>query len=79
MPEIHNKDGSLSSYAFDCGYQELEDSGEIRTRLYKEHGVYHVRCHDHKNQVRLVWETFGYLKPARRYYNFLRKQVRNGA
>lgn len=78
MPEIHNKDGTLSRYALECGYQELEDTGEIRTRLYSDNGLYVVRCHDHKNQTRIAWKTFLYLQDARQFYNKMRREVRDG-
>jgi hypothetical protein len=70
--EFHNKDGSLTRYALACGYVEKEyhnyPQGRAYTTLYMEHGVYNVRSFDYDNHTRILWESFPYLKDARRRY-----------
>lgn len=49
MTKFKNKSGTLTAYAFACGYIEVAKNG---TKLFMEHNHYHVRK-DHKH-----WYTF---------------------
>ena len=66
--KMHNKDGSCSPYAFICGYLDtygdwLNGNG---VRLYAD-GCYHVKGGGIGDRGANVWETFHYLKDARRF------------
>lgn len=54
IPKFTNKDGSLTAYAFSCGYIQRQGNGH----LYKD-GVYHVSTPD-------TWESFSLLADARK-------------
>jgi len=68
--KFHNKDGSLTRYAFACGYQELTElpKTRIRTKLFWDSCCYAVIQYDDKEGKRLCWETFTRLKDARKFY-----------
>ena len=68
MPAFYTKRGDLTAYALACGYVETKSRGEKIARLWAEHGVFHVRTHDHGRGVRLVWEAFHKLGAARACY-----------
>lgn len=74
-PKFNNKDGSLTRYAFACGYVEQHDNKEsnCRTVLWLDCGVYHVRSHQFNGAGRIAWETFYTVKEARKAY---REQVK---
>lgn len=68
------KDGSLSRYAFTCGYAESCTKGQIRVELYHEYGCYHIQAYNYDlPDCRLVWETTNSLTYARQQYHALRK------
>lgn len=69
-PKFNNKDGSLTRYAFACGYVEQHDNKETNSRvvLWFECGAYHVRSHQFQGAGRLAWETFHTVKEARMFY-----------
>lgn len=77
---------SLTAYELSCGCVQICEqpiiadgtSGSIRTTMWKEHGSYHVRTHNHATHVRLVWNVFPTLKDARREFNTQVRQVRTG-
>jgi len=60
-PIFYNKNGTLTRYAFSCGY--VEEHGN--KNLSMEHGVFHVKGFD--NQGRHVWQSFDTVKPARAF------------
>lgn len=63
---FYNKDGTLTRYAFSCGYVETHTpKGEDRTTLTleMEHGVFHVK--GFKGTQR-VWESFDRVSEARK-------------
>jgi hypothetical protein len=62
-PIFYNQNGTLTAYALACGY--VETNGTIR--LYKD-GCYHVR------DGSTIWETFGLLTDARKFYGQLNKR-----
>lgn len=73
-PKFYNKDGSLTQYAFGCGYLEVEKMGtHSRITLGKEHGVYHIK--GFVSDVR-VWEVFDHLTPARVLFRKLATIIR---
>ena len=67
-----NKSGSLTRYAFSCGYIEQKETDAITLQLYLD-GVWHVRAYDYDNNVRLCWECFDKLTDARAFF---KKQTR---
>ena len=69
-PKFNNKDGSLTRYAFACGYVEQHDNKETNSRvtLWLDCGSYHVRSHQFNGAGRLAWETFHTVKEARMFY-----------
>ncbi len=62
------KDGTPTEYGFDCGHQQTETIGDCTASLYKEHGTYHVRAHDHGTHTRIMWQTFTAIPDARKAY-----------
>lgn len=69
-PKFNNKDGSLTRYAFACGYVEQHDNKETDSRvtLWLDCGHYHVRSHQFSGAGRLAWEIFPTVKEARKFY-----------
>ena len=85
MGKFKNKDGSLTRYAFACGYiQEKEvknPKGEnITIQLYHEGAVYQVRAYDNTNKSRLVWNSYDDtdLTAARSNFALLAKHCKSG-
>lgn len=78
-PAFRTGSGRLTAYAFACGYIEQRTTdlerlrdGDLYTELYAEHGVYHVRQFDRREEARSFrsfWETFSTLAMARRCFN----------
>ena len=63
----------LSAYQLACGYvQEYENNG-IKTSLYREHNVYHVRQYDFNEHKRNYWKGFNKLTEARKAFNTLKR------
>jgi len=61
----------LTHYELACGYIMLFERDDQRLELWREPGtsVYAVRWHDHKNHIRIFWETFNtYSAAAKLYY-----------
>jgi hypothetical protein len=66
MTEIifNNKNGTLTPYAFACGYVEIYTKGDDRATLLRKPNDWHVKgfrggCH--------FWESFERLSDARRF------------
>lgn len=59
-PAFHNKDGSLTRYALNCGYVEVKGAFS----LWREGGCFHLRGRDQFGKQ--VWENPPTLKEARR-------------
>lgn len=74
----HTANGT-TPYGFDCGYQDTNEHKGVSTRLYREHGTYHVRQHDHVRNERLAWERFERLTDARKRYRALTRHIRDNA
>lgn len=72
--KFRNKDGSLTLYAFACGYIEVEHFNDyapmsgIDIKLWHEGACFHVRAHDFDTRERLFWESFDTLTEARKFY-----------
>ncbi len=60
--------GLVSVYGFACGLVESAYHGRVNVTLWREHGCYHVRAHDHENSRRLFWDSFRTLGEARRRF-----------
>lgn len=66
--ELKTKQGKLTPYAFACGYVENQSRGNITTKIYMEHTVYHVYVMDsYQDNKRIGWKAFPTLGEARRY------------
>lgn len=48
----------LTAYELACGCVRSQYVGKINITLWSEHGVYHVRAHDHGESKRLWWDTY---------------------
>jgi hypothetical protein len=64
MKNFKNENGTLTPYAFACGYVEKYTKGEDRATLSREPNDWHVKgflddCH--------FWEIFDRLGDARRF------------
>ncbi len=68
--KFRNKNGSLSVYAFACGYLEtkplLTAGGE--KRLFRDGAVWHVQARDNQRGC-FLWESFDKLTPARSFFS----------
>ena len=68
--KFRNKNGSLSIYAFVCGYIEtkpLPTTGGM-AQLYRDGAVWHVQARD-DSRGRFLWECFDNLTPARSFFS----------
>ncbi len=70
MSELRTANGRISAYGFACGYVEQAKIGDIRIRLWINHGCYHVRAHEHGfgGRGRLFWDSFRTLGAARKRF-----------
>jgi predicted metal-dependent hydrolase len=66
--DINDSRGRVTSYGFACGYTEEYEANDIRVVLWREHGTYHVRAHNHAENERLFWDCFDRLSQARKRY-----------
>ena len=74
-PAFNIADGRLSAYAFSCGYMERKWDDHVRTTLYQEGGVYHVRQSNYGVVGYVFWDTFDTLTEARKRY---KRAIREG-
>lgn len=58
--KFNNKNGTLTVYAFACGYIEQKETNKVQTTLWLEHGVWNVRTHDFNTHTRVKWDQFTY-------------------
>ena len=68
-PKFNNKNGTLTPYAFACGYIEtkpLQTEGG-KAQLFLDGGCWHVQARDNV-RGRFVWECFDRLTPARAFF-----------
>ena len=79
---FRNADGSLTAYAFACGYVEVfGDKHQHSTKyveLYKD-GCWHVRYYirgDFRG-MKFVWKSFSKLGDARKHYKERIKEIKN--
>lgn len=73
--ELRTKAGTISAYGFACGYVESVYHGRVNVTLWQEHGVYHVRAHDHGNKRRVFWDSFRLLSDARSHFRHARALI----
>lgn len=77
-PKFKNADGTLTVYAFGCGYVEETDGPTYGVRLWLD-GVWHVRRHHTApgmaGYIRESWESFDTLGDARKFYRKERRAV----
>ena len=68
--KFRNKNGSLSIYAFVCGYIETKPlpTAGGRAELYRDGAVWHVKARD-DSRGRFLWECFDNLTPARSFFS----------
>jgi hypothetical protein len=70
--KFRNKNGSLTVYAFACGYIETSREG---VQLLKD-GCWHVKFHDSEKGIH-EWESFTHLTEARKGFSKMRKQIKS--
>ena len=72
--KLHNKNGTLTTYGFACGYiEEKTLLNGFRVQLYRD-GCWHVRKFDKEN-ARLVWECPLLLTDARKLFRTLCRSI----
>ena len=66
--KFYNADGSLTAYAFACGYVEKAQKGDNYKTLYKEHNTYHLIMM--RGPQRVIWLSYdsNELSKARKDY-----------
>lgn len=72
--KFKNKDGTLTQYAFMCGYMESIDRDEKRLQLYQD-GLYHVRAIVMGSPR---WESFERLTEARKFFRQMKREMFKG-
>ena len=87
MPKFERKDGSLTVYAFMCGYIQRHQSKkrDIRIDLYHEGAVYQVRRFDaslpylewNAEGSGRRWESFETLTEARKQFAKWKHEIDN--
>lgn len=75
MNALKTKNGSLTPYAFACGYIEQVELRGVRTTLWLE-GTWHVRQHNFNTHERVFWDSFDTLGAARKRYEQAVKAVK---
>jgi hypothetical protein len=68
--KFRNKNGSLSLYAFACGYVETKPLATAggEARLYRDGAAWQVQARD-DSRGRFLWESFDKLTPARSFFS----------
>lgn len=64
---FRNKNGSLTMYAFACGYIETKTSKGVDLSLFRD-GVWHVQARS-DDKGRFIWECFDTLTQARKFFS----------
>jgi len=65
--KFKNKSGTLTTYAFACGYIETRQTGAVEVQLFRDGAAWHVIARD-DNRGRFLWECFDLLTPARAFF-----------
>ena len=73
-PKFRNKDGSLTAYAFICGYVQGFDFGEYSLKLRHCMGSYDVEAFDAYKSF--YYECFDKLTDARKAYRVQKKLIK---
>jgi len=73
-PRFKNRDGSLTAYAFACGYIQRASLGDVDLQLYKD-GCWHVRAFD--SERTLLWDCFGSLSKARKRFDAAKREFKS--
>ena len=80
-PKFENKDGSLTAYAFACGYIQTFEKDGYSVSMWHEGGpCYHVRLHDHGISItqpngprfsngRIFWQSEESMSKMKALYN----------
>ena len=89
-PKFENADGSLTTYAFACGYVQTETIKSQQLRLYKD-GIWHLKVwpvetkdfservlNSDGNLVMPGWASFETLGEARQAWRVARNLIRAG-
>lgn len=82
-PRFRNRDGSLTMYAFACGYVEsftVSGKGYYATdepgvTLYMEGVLWHVKAHTLPHGNERVWNCFDTLTEARKAFRRYRRAI----
>lgn len=70
-----NKNGTLTVYAFACGYIEQKETDDLRLQLWREGNCWHVRAHNFAEHKRVFWECFDQLTPARKFFSQQKREL----
>lgn len=77
----HTEKGRLTDYGLSLGMIERWTGKPVELRmvslnLWKEHGTYHVRAHDHDCLGRLFWDSFDTLTAARKRFDSAKRELK---
>lgn len=84
-PKFRNADGTLTVYAFGCGYiesftldgNEYYGTNEPGVALYRD-GLWHVKAHSKPHGNERVWSVFESLTDARKAFRRYRSAIKKG-
>jgi len=65
----------LTSYQLSCGYVDVKSKNGFTHKLYREHGVYHVRIFDENSGKRIEWNSYRLLTEARADFRAKRTHI----
>jgi len=71
---MHNIDGTLTKYAFACGYVQKFEGRFGELKLYMEFHTYHLIKSE--NLKPSVWLSFDKLGPAKKQFNKFKKEIK---
>jgi hypothetical protein len=67
-PKFRNKNGTLTAYAFACGYLETREKNGVKVTLERDSACWHVKTWDSVEKVRRAWESVTLLTDARKEF-----------
>lgn len=84
-PKFRNANGTLTAYAFRCGYvesftldgKEYYGTDAPGVMLYRD-GVWHVKAHSLPHGNARVWNSFDTLTDARKAFRRYRAAIKSG-
>lgn len=73
--KFKNKNGSLTPYAFACGYSEDHKVKDSTISLFRD-GCWHVQVRS-EDKGRFIWECFDLLTDARKFVSSTKRSIKN--